>query len=183
MDINRQTVLVFTFIFGPLVLVSYAYGVSHTEDTDALWGGVPVSWQTYIVPFMFVAAIGFLMYWWIAFFQLSEEDLESLRWPWGESDGNGLRRLLLSYALFLIPSALWLESTIYHIENDTSWTPVLPITILTIVSVGNVMLGLLAYSANQDGLRNANLMIAGTIMLGILCILNDWIIWTLKFPW
>ena len=74
MDINRQTVLVFTFIFGPLVLVSYAYGVSHTDDTDALWGGVPVSWQTYIVPFMFVAAIGFLMYWWIAFFLLSEED-------------------------------------------------------------------------------------------------------------
>ena len=183
MDINRQTVLVFTFIFGPLVLVSYAYGVSHTEDTDALWGGVPVSWQTYIVPFMFVAAIGFLMYWWIAFFQLNEEDLASFRWPWRESDGNGLNRFLLSYALFLIPSALWLESTIYHIENDTSWTPVLPISILTIVSIGNVMLGLLAYSAHQDGMRNANLMIAGTIMLGIQCILNDWIIWTLKFPW
>ena len=116
MDINRQTVLVFTFIFGPLVLVSYAYGVSHTDDTDALWGGVPVSWQTYIVPFMFVAAIGFLMYWWIAFFQLSEEDLASFRWPWRESDGNGLNRLLLSYALFLIPSALWLESTIYPVS-------------------------------------------------------------------
>ena len=127
MDINRQTVLVFTFIFGPLVLVSYVYGVSHTEDTEALWGGVPVSWQTYIVPFMFVAAIGFLMYWWVALFKIDIAVLESLHWPWGESDGEGAQRLLLAYAMFLIPSMFWIDSTRMHINNDYAWTPFLVI--------------------------------------------------------
>ena len=183
MKINRSSVINFIFFFGPLVLVSYLYGFSHMDDPTVAWGGVPLSWQTYIVPFMFVAAFGFLMYWWIAFFQLDEKTLQSFRWPWGKSDGQGLNRLLLAYAIFLIPSSFWLESTIYHINHDTSWTPILPISILTIVTIGNVMLGLLAYSAHKDGIKNANLMFIGSIMLGIQCIPNDWIIWIIKFPW
>ena len=66
MDISRKVVLGFTFVFGPLVLVSYAYGLSHVEDPNSLWGGVPLAWQTYIVPFMFIAAFGFLIYWYTA---------------------------------------------------------------------------------------------------------------------
>ena len=77
MKINRSFVLNFIFFFGPLVLVSYLYGFSHMDDPTVAWGGVPLSWQTYIVPFMFVAAFGFLMYWWIAFFQLDEKTLQS----------------------------------------------------------------------------------------------------------
>ena len=183
MEVTRQVVLAFTLVFGPLVLASYAYGVSHVERPTDLWGGIPESWQSYIVPFMFVAAAGFLMYWWVALFQFDEAALSSLRWPWGDSDGLGAGRLLLAYALILIPSALWLESTIYHLEHGYSWTPVLVVGTLLLTSVGNVMLGLLAYGAYQDGLENAELMIAGTVMLAVQCILNDLVIWTYKFPW
>ena len=101
MEISRKVVLGFTFVFGPLVLVSYAYGLSHVEDPNSLWGGVPLSWQTYIVPFMLLAAVGFLIYWWVALFQLDAKVVDSFRWPWGESDGNGANRLLIAYALFL----------------------------------------------------------------------------------
>ena len=45
------------------------------------------------------------------------------------------------------------------------------------------MMGLLAYAAYEDGVENARMMIAGSVMLGIQCILNDWILWTYKFPW
>ena len=124
MEISRKLVLAFTLIFGPLVLASYAYGISHAETPMELWGGIPQSWQGYIVPFMFIAAIGFLVYWYIVFFRFEGSTIDSMRWPWGESDGNGAFRLLISYALILIPSALWIESTILHIENDYSWTPV-----------------------------------------------------------
>ena len=110
MEINRNFVRLFTFVAGPMVLVSYVLALSKMEDGTELWGGIPSSWTTYIVPFMFLAAIGFLMYWWVALFKIEISVLESLRWPWGESDGKGTQRLLLSYALFLIPSMLWMTS-------------------------------------------------------------------------
>jgi len=182
-EITRQFVLVFTFVFGPLVLASYAYGASHADRPADLWGGIPPSWQGYIVPFMFLAAIGFLIYWYTVFFHLDEASVESLRWPWGNSDGEGGARLLLSLSLILIPSALWMESTIFHLENEYSWTPVLVIGMLFLTSVGNLMLGLLGFSAYQDGVDGAGLMIIGSVMLGVQCILNDFFIWVYKFPW
>ncbi len=183
MEITRKQVLIFTFIFGPLILISYVYGVSHAESPQDLWGGIPLSWQTYIVPCMFIAAAGFLIYWWIIFYQFGQETFSSLRWPWAYADGKGANRLLLAYSLILIPSALWLESTLFHLSNNYSWTPVLVIGILMMVSIGNLMLGLLAYGAYQDGVNGSGLMMIGAVMLGIQCIFNDCILWSLKFPW
>ena len=62
---------------------------------------------------MFVAALGFLIYWYIVFFQLMSLLLVPL-------DGHGesmamVVRLLLAYAVFLIPYALWIEIKILHI--------------------------------------------------------------------
>jgi hypothetical protein len=183
MEVTRDFIRTFTFITGPLVLISYAYALSRLEDWDSLWGGVPKTWITYIVPFMFLAAVGFLMYWWVALFQIDVAVFESLRWPWAESDGNGGQRLLLAYALFLIPSALWIDSTMYHMSNSYSWTPYLVIGILALASIGNIMFGLLAYGAMQDGVDGAGLMLLGSVFLGIQVIVNDLIVWSAKFPW
>ena len=97
----------------------------------------------------------------LVFFQIDDATLVSLRWPWGSSDGDGATRLLLSYALILLPSALWLESTIFHLDNNYSWTPILAIGMLFLTSVGNIMLGLLAYGAYQDGVEGSGLMMMG----------------------
>lgn len=183
MEINRNFVRLFTFVAGPMVLVSYVLALSKMEDGTELWGGIPSSWTTYIVPFMFLAAIGFLMYWWVALFKIEISVLESLRWPWGESDGKGTQRLLLSYALFLIPSMLWIDSTRLHINNGYSWTPFLVIGILALASVGNILFALLAYAARQDGVEGSRLMLLGSIFLGIQVIVNDLIVWSVKFPW
>ena len=183
MEVSREFIRKFTFVAGPLVLISYAFALSRLDDWDSLWGGVPETWITYIVPFMFLAAIGFLMYWWVALFKLDVAVFESLRWPWGESDGNGGMRLLLAYALFLIPSMLWIDSTIFHMNNSYSWTPILVIGILALASIGNIMFGLLAYGAMQDGVDGSRIMLLGSVFLGIQVILNDLIIWSAKFPW
>ncbi len=183
MKVTRNFVRIFIFIFGTLVLVSYVYGLSHASDKDALWGGIPWSQAQFIVPFMFLAAFGFLMYWWIILYQNDESAMESLRWPWGESDGGGGARLLLAFALLVIPSALWLEATIFHIENEYSWTPFLVIGVLLLACVGNVLMGLLAYSAYVDEMPGGRKMLIGSILLGIQCIIFDGIYWNLKFPW
>ena len=183
MEVTREFIRMFTFITGPLVLVSYVYGLSRLDDKASLWGGIPASWTTYIVPFMFLAAIGFLMFWWVSLIKIDVSVMESLRWPWGESDGNGAERLLLAYALFLIPSLLWIDSTIFHMNNSYSWTPFLVIGILGLASIGNIMFGLLAYGAWQDGVDGSGMMLLGSAFLAIQVILNDFIIWSAKFPW
>ncbi len=184
MEITRETIRTFTFIAGPLVLISYAYALSRLDDKMALWGGIPASWTTYIVPFMLLAAVGWLVYWWIALFQLDVATLEALKWPWQDtSDGAGLNRLFLAYALFLIPSALWIDSTIFHMNSNYSWTPFLVIGILAIVSIGNVMFILLAYDAYQAGIDGSGWMLAGSIALAIQVIVNDLFMWSAKFPW
>lgn len=183
MKVNKMFVQLFTIFTGILVLASYVYGVSKSSDPALLWGGVPLSWQSYIIPFMFVAAVGYVLYWWTVFFSIDESILDSLTWPWAESDGNGARRLLLAYSLFLIPSALWLESTSFHIVNDYAWTPILVVGMLILVSLGNILLGLLAYNSYRNGIDGGSYMLIGSIMISIQCIINDLLIWSYKFPW
>jgi hypothetical protein len=61
MDITRQFIRICVIIFGILVLLSYVYGLSKAEDKMVLWGGIPHSWIKFIVPWMFIAAIGWLI--------------------------------------------------------------------------------------------------------------------------
>ncbi|DAC45927.1 MAG TPA: hypothetical protein D7H93_03295, partial [Candidatus Poseidoniales archaeon] len=89
----------------------------------------------------------------------------------------------LAFAMLVIPSALWLEATIYHLDHDYSWTPILVIGVLVLASIGNIMMGLLGYSAWQDDVSGGGAMLVGSILLGIQCILLDCIYWNLKFPW
>tara|TARA_B100000214_G_scaffold86532_2_gene59353 strand:- start:3183 stop:3734 length:552 start_codon:yes stop_codon:yes gene_type:complete len=183
MEVTRESLRVTTTILGILVLVSYYYGVSRADEPAKLWGGVPVSWQTYIVPFMFIAAIGYLAYWWVTLFQMDTSTIESLNWPWADSDGKGMERLAIAYGFVLIPSALWLESTLFHMSNDYTWTPIVVVGILSLVSLGNVMFGLLAYDAHLSGVENSWILIAGSLMLAFQVIVNDLIVWSIKFPW
>jgi len=183
MEVSREMIRTFTFIAGPLVLVSYGLALSKMDDKAALWGGIPSSWITYIVPFMLLATVGFLMYWWTILYSVDASVIDNLRWPWGESDGKGANRLFLTYCVFMIPSMFWLESTLFHMNNDYSWTPFLVIGVLTLASIGNIMFGLLAYSAYQDGVEGAGTMLLGSVMLSIQCIFLDGILWNVKFPW
>ena len=184
MEITRQFIRICVIIFGILVLSSYVYGLSKAEDKMVLWGGIPHSWIKFIVPWMFIAAIGWLIYWWTILYSVDASVIDQLRWPWQDSaDGKGANRLFLAYCVFMIPSMLWLESTLFHINNDYSWTPFLVIGVLTLASIGNILYGLLAYSAYQDGLEGANMMLLGSVMLSIQCIILDGIVWNVKFPW
>ena len=89
----------------------------------------------------------------------------------------------MAYALFLIPSMFWIDSTIFHMNNSYSWTPFLVVAILALASVGNILLMMIAYGAWQDGVDGSGLMLIGSIFLGIQVIINDLIVWSAKFPW
>jgi len=57
------------------------------------------------------------------------------------------------------------------------------IGVLLLACIGNIMIGLLAYSAYVDEMPGGGKMLLGSILLGIQCVLFDGIYWNLKFPW
>ena len=116
---NRKTVFWFSFFTGPLILLSYIRGVNAVNDPLDYWGGVSSSMQQFIVPWMFVAAVGYLLMWYQFFFGWSEDEVATLQWPGREPDGKGTQRLLLLYAAFLIPSMLWIDATRMHLEGPS----------------------------------------------------------------
>ncbi len=170
-------------ILGPLVLVSYVVGLLRAPEPEALWGGVDGNLRTAIVPFMFVAAAGFLGAAYILFIRWTPDQLASLHWPGGSPDGQGIDRLFWAYLLYLIPSALWLESTLLHLQVGAAWSQGLVITVLSLVTVGLVMLGALAVAAIQAGLPAAGWLLVCVVGMFIQSTINDNIIWVIKFPW
>ena len=106
---NRKFVFWSTFAVGPLILLSYWRGVSAFEDPVVYWGNVSSDMQSFIVPWMFVAAVGYLLMWHRFFFAWSEEDVARLHYPWQEEDGKGIQRLMILYAAFLLTSLVWID--------------------------------------------------------------------------
>ncbi len=182
-EISGTIVKICTFIFGPIILASYWFGISKMEDPIALWGGIPENFRPANIFCMILAAIGFLMVWWLFLFKWDAILVESLNWPWAENETGGHARLLLAFLLVMVPSATWLELTNFHIVNNYSWTPYLVVGILVLVAIGNILLGLLAWSAYQEGLEGAIWAVIGAGLLSIQVIINDAIWWSIKFPW
>ncbi len=178
-----DTLRVFVFIMGPLVLVSYVVGIKRAKQPEELWGGIDGRARIATIPFMFLAAAGFLAAAYVLLFGLGRAQLDALHWPGGAADGNGIERVFWAYLLYLVPSALWLESTLLHLNRPRAWTPALVVIVLTLVTVGLVMLGLLAWPAYQSGVPGAGWLLAGVIAMGIQSTFNDNIIWVWKFPW
>ena len=184
MIISRETVRRAVIITGALVLASYVFGVSKMEDASALWGGIPESWRALNTATMFVAAAGFLIIWWFMLYGWDIKSVDQLRWPWSKSTGGGQRRLLLAFMLVTIPSMFWLELTAFHMRTDAAWTQWLVIGNLWLVCLGNLLLGLFAWSAHQQGVADQSIWpVIGSVMLGIQVIVNDGILWNLKYPW
>ncbi|HJM54926.1 MAG TPA: hypothetical protein QGI72_01625 [Poseidonia sp.] len=179
---KRKTVFWFSFFTGPLILLSYLRGVNAVDDPIAYWGDVSSSMQQFIVPWMFVAAIGYLLMWYQFFFVWSEDDVASLNWPGKEADGKGTQRLMLLYAAFLLPSMMWIDATRLYLEDPSFGLAALTIGILAMVGLASVGFGMLAWSSRQT-LPNGNRVVIGSVMLSIQCTFWDAIYWVMMFPW
>ena len=183
LQINQDNLKLLTAVAGFFVLLSYVYGVWKAPDRTALWGGIEGGLLKFSATFMFVAAAGYLLMWYTLFFSMSSEEFDSLRWIFSDKAGSGVTVLFVAFLLFLIPSMLWLESTSFHMRTDYSWTPILVIGILALASIGNIMFILFGFAANAYGASYGLTIAIGGLMISIQCILNDLIIWSLKFPW
>lgn len=184
MEITRILVRNVVLIFGPIVLLSYGFGLARMEEKQLLWGGIPEGLRSLNVACMFIAAIGFLIMWWYFLYKWDAALVETLQWPWTTEGLGGHARLLIAFVLILIPSALWLELTHFHMSNEYQWTKYIVILDLGLVALGNVLLALLAWNAYQLNIGDGTvLVLAGAFMLAIQVIINDAVWWSCTFPW
>ncbi len=179
----KLVTIIFTAVAGALVLGSYVWAFKRAPEPMALWGGVTPAMQKAIVPFMFVAAAGFLAFFILVVFVGGMDVMQNMRWPWADADGNGATRLLLSLAVFLVPAIFWMESTNQFIANPGPLWQWITIGGLVLTGVGTIMLTLLGYSAWQDGVTGGLWIFLGAAAIAIQCAVNDAIIWVAMFPW
>tara|TARA_B100000900_G_scaffold415541_1_gene445885 strand:+ start:1521 stop:2063 length:543 start_codon:yes stop_codon:yes gene_type:complete len=177
---NRRTVFWFTNIVGPLILVSYWRGVGAFDDPTVYWGDVPERMQSFIVPWMFVAAAGYLMMFQRFFFAWTEDEVASLHWPGKVSDGKGVQRLFLLYAAFLLTSLVWIDLTRMYIQGPSTINAIAIVAVLATAGLASVGFGVLAWPA-RERLAGAKIAIAGSAMLAIQCMWWDAVYWVLNF--
>lgn len=113
-------------IGGALTLGSYVWGFTqYPELAQDFWGDVPENWIPYYTNNMFLAATGFLAA--FALFMTRASDTQ-------------ISQLYLPYALILIPSALWLPSTVLMLQQPSNWLWWLIRIDLFAVGLGGLML-------------------------------------------
>lgn len=178
----RKTVFWFANIVGPLILLSYWRGVGAFDDPSVYWGNVPEGMQSFIVPWMFVAAAGYLMMFHRFFLAWSEKEVASLHWPWKESDGKGVQRLFALYAAFLLTSLVWIDLTRIYIEGPSMLVAVAIVAVLWTAGLASVGFGVLVWPA-RERLSSARIVLLGSFMLSIQCTWWDAIYWVLNFAW
>ena len=179
---KRTTVFWFTTLVGPLILASYWRGVGAVDDPMVYWGDVPEAMQSFIVPWMFVAAAGYMLMWHRFFFAWSEDDVASLHWPWSEADGRGVQRLFGLYAAFLIASLLWIDLTRLYIEGPSTLGALVVIGVLWTAGLASLGFGALVWSS-QERLVGGRWALAGCAMLSIQCTWWDAVYWVANFGW
>ncbi|MCH1616370.1 MAG: hypothetical protein L7R83_02530 [Candidatus Poseidonia sp.] len=179
---NRKTVFWFSNIVGPLILLSYWRGVAAFDDPTVYWGNVSERMQGLIVPWMFVAAAGYLLMFHRFFMAWSEEEVASLHWPWNESDGNGVKRLFVLYAAFLLTSAVWIDLTRIYIEGPSTLVAVAIVAVLWTAGLAAVGFGVLVWPS-RERLSGSKTALLGSVMLSIQCTWWDATYWVLNFAW
>lgn len=179
--VSKREVLRIVLVAGPAVPLAYLLGASHAPPVEQIWGGVTPGMQQVIVPWMFLSALGFLVWAFGLWRWLDSKDVEAMQWPARHPDGKGADRLAWAMLFFLVPSIFWLEATILHLTNPQSWTPDVVVFILFLVGLGNVMALTLTWSVRDR--PHARWMVAGIAIVAVQTVVNDLILWSMLFPW
>jgi hypothetical protein len=170
MNKQKLLMLVINLIGGIAVVASYVLGLgAHPGQTEALWGGVPVSIRPFYTGNMLLAATGYLF---LLYFLLVRLDpavrIGKLSW-WAFN---------LLYILILAPSALWMSLTFAVAEQYTLMRWLSVVVTLALVGLGSsgMLLALLKLRPRPQG-GAYWLAVAGAFFLFLQTGVLDAIVW------
>ena len=170
--------LVINIIGGVLVLGSYLVCfIQFPEERTNLWGEVPKKTQQKIVPFMLLAAAGYLITgWW--FWQIVEPN--SVSFPGGFSYVG----VIAFFAILLALSTAWMPVSILAIKKRSNIWKNITIGILAGVSIASCFILFLVCTATVEtnGISLGQVLaIVGWSFLCFQTVFLDGILWVLKF--
>lgn len=174
---QTQLILIINIVGGALVLGGYAWGlITHPETRAELWGGIPESWKAYYTISMFLAAAGYLIF----FYYIVFAEGKTIKPFNGTFD---LNFFTLLFACFLILAAAWMPSTFYVLENGNSYW-----WILVQFSLWGVALSVLLLTfglITAENISNPSMhkwAVIGSAYVSFHCLVMDAWLWTSKFP-
>lgn len=171
-DPQRRALLALQLTAGPLVLVSYVVGfVVWPDATAMMWGGVPESLRGLYTTWMFVAAAGYFAYSIPLTFRAEASGARML-------GGRGYPSLLAAYALMLVPSALWLPLTKWHLGDPSALRFAVVCVDLLAVALGSLaILGATLTLEPRLPARARILSVAGAAAFCVQTVLLDGLLW------
>ena len=165
-------------IGGILVLSSYAWGLwSFPFHRHLIWGDIGFSTQKIIVPFMFLAAIGYIV---------------SAYWFWKIIPPNDFKfagnfdygTIILFFSMFLGLSSLWMPMAIQSVISNSPLWIVLTKVILFFVAICSLLILFGIFNSSTLGnqiLPGKYFSLIGWFFLCVQTVIFDGIFWSLKF--
>lgn len=176
MHAQQWILLGIIIVGGAAVIGSYIQGfMTHSNIASRLWGGVPRTLRLINIPFMILAAIGFIAFAYFILFRLNPEEVQIL----GRFDFS---IFYVIFALILIPSALWMPLTFSMIAHPSNglWAGIrLVLAIVGIASIA-LLLALLNLNSNESSLAHW-FAICGAAAFSIQTFIFDTFLWPAFF--
>jgi hypothetical protein len=173
---QKWLLLTINVLGGAAVLGSYAYGLrAHPNDTNVLWGGVPVSIRPFYTAGMFLAAAGYFAFLYFILFRLDPGKTSVFH-----RFGFGIFNIL--FVAILVPSALWMPLT--FAATETASVVLLWIVRLILGVVGLASLTLLAaliQTRPRQPLSTYRLALMGCAAFCLQTAVLDMLIWSAYF--
>jgi len=172
---NKIIWILINLLGGTSVIGSYVYGfLTHSNASQALWGGVPAGLRPMYTACMFVAAAGYFALAYFVF-RLSPRETKVF-------DRFGFEIFNILYLLVLVPSALWMPLTLPAIERSSAMLVWIIRLDLVLVAAGS--LGLLLAVLNtrpRPSTPRYILAIVGSAALCLQTVILDAIVWSIYF--
>jgi hypothetical protein len=174
---TQQLILLGIIIVGGVsVIGSYIYGFrTHPNSVNSLWGGTPKTLRLINLPFMILAAIGFIAFSYFILFHLNPEEVQI-------ANSLGFYLFYIIFALILIPSAFWMPLTFAMIARPKTslWIGIrLTLAIVGISSIA-LLIVLLYLNINEPGLLYW-FAVGGAVAFSIQTVLFDVFLWPIFF--
>jgi hypothetical protein len=174
---TQQLILLIIIIVGGISVVgSYIHGFrTHPNSVNSLWGVTPKILRLINLPFMILAAIGFITFSYFVLFHLNPEEVQI-------ANSVGFYLFHIVFALILIPSALWMPLTFAMIARPkiSLWVGIRLVLAIVGISSLALLLALLNLNTNGFGLLYW-FAVSGAVAFSIQTVLFDTFLWPIFF--
>ena len=161
--------IIIVAILGLILLYSYYYFGSTSNNVQQLWGKVKGNLLNIYYISMLLSALGFLF---LFYYLLVSKSLNN----------DQINKLFISLILILVMSMIWMPLSLYYLKNKKTIYKYLIYLVLFIVAISILYFILVLNSVQEVNFKTSKLLaMIGMIYFFIHCFFFDFLLWTHNF--